>query len=263
MILHFVVSLFVLFHVATSFHPVTIITRPNKIVYRQNRQSSATNLLCSPSTPPPNPQSSESEKTLRNELAAANELVDLQEEITYSYSYGEGGEESEDVESSPSPTTDSSASTADSVSPATISTSLPPSPNTYPTISSPKIIVPPKLLKERPYPLFLLEKAADVADEVVESLTNALSALPSDSSSIPPQTPKGQKEKVVVLGTGWGAASYLKTLDAEKYDVTVVSPRNFFLFTPMLAGAAGENRQAAVGCRPAEGSQTGGGAHTP
>lgn len=35
-------------------------------------------------------------------------------------------------------------------------------------------------------------------------------------------------------GTGWGAVSLLKKLDTENYNVIVVSPRNFFLFTPLL-----------------------------
>jgi NADH dehydrogenase FAD-containing subunit len=47
-----------------------------------------------------------------------------------------------------------------------------------------------------------------------------------------------EKETIVVLGTGWGAASFLKNVDTDKYDVTVVSPRNYFVFTPMLAGAS-------------------------
>ncbi|KAI8871382.1 FAD/NAD(P)-binding domain-containing protein [Ramicandelaber brevisporus] len=42
------------------------------------------------------------------------------------------------------------------------------------------------------------------------------------------------KKTVVVLGTGWGATSLLKTLDTEHYNVVVVSPRNYFLFTPLL-----------------------------
>jgi NADH:ubiquinone reductase (non-electrogenic) len=41
------------------------------------------------------------------------------------------------------------------------------------------------------------------------------------------------KPKLVVLGTGWGAIALLKELK-EDYDVTVVSPRNYFLFTPLL-----------------------------
>lgn len=46
------------------------------------------------------------------------------------------------------------------------------------------------------------------------------------------------KEKLVVLGTGWGSHAFLKTIDATKYDVQVISPRNYFMFTPMLAASA-------------------------
>ena len=46
------------------------------------------------------------------------------------------------------------------------------------------------------------------------------------------------KEKLVVLGTGWGSHAFLKTIDATKYDVKVISPRNYFMFTPMLAASA-------------------------
>lgn len=45
------------------------------------------------------------------------------------------------------------------------------------------------------------------------------------------------REKVVVLGTGWASMHFVKTLDTNFYDVTVVSPRNYFLYTPLLAGA--------------------------
>ena len=43
-----------------------------------------------------------------------------------------------------------------------------------------------------------------------------------------------KKKKVVVLGTGWAGTSFLKDLDATLYDVQVVSPRNYFAFTPLL-----------------------------
>ena len=46
------------------------------------------------------------------------------------------------------------------------------------------------------------------------------------------------KERLVIVGSGWGAHALVKDLDATKYDVTLVSPRNHFLFTPLLAGAA-------------------------
>ncbi|KAL7422688.1 NADH:ubiquinone oxidoreductase [Cryptotrichosporon argae] len=42
------------------------------------------------------------------------------------------------------------------------------------------------------------------------------------------------KKTIVVLGSGWGATSFLKNLDTEEFNVVVVSPRNYFLFTPLL-----------------------------
>lgn len=46
------------------------------------------------------------------------------------------------------------------------------------------------------------------------------------------QDPK--KKTIVVLGNGWGATSFLKSLDNEDYNVVVISPRNYFLFSPLL-----------------------------
>ena len=47
------------------------------------------------------------------------------------------------------------------------------------------------------------------------------------------------KRRVVVLGSGWGAISFVKSLESNgPYDVTLVSPRNYFLYTPLLPGAA-------------------------
>ncbi|OVA20214.1 Pyridine nucleotide-disulfide oxidoreductase [Macleaya cordata] len=43
-----------------------------------------------------------------------------------------------------------------------------------------------------------------------------------------------KKKRVVVLGTGWAGISFLKNLDISSYDVQVVSPRNYFAFTPLL-----------------------------
>ncbi|EED14869.1 alternative NADH-dehydrogenase [Talaromyces stipitatus ATCC 10500] len=46
--------------------------------------------------------------------------------------------------------------------------------------------------------------------------------------------PDPSKKTLVILGTGWGSVSLLKKLDTENYNVVVISPRNFFLFTPLL-----------------------------
>lgn len=51
------------------------------------------------------------------------------------------------------------------------------------------------------------------------------------------KTEQKHKPKLVVLGTGWGSIPLLKSLQAEGYHVTVVSPSNYFLFTPMLPSA--------------------------
>ncbi|KAJ4822467.1 External alternative NAD(P)H-ubiquinone oxidoreductase B4, mitochondrial [Turnera subulata] len=45
---------------------------------------------------------------------------------------------------------------------------------------------------------------------------------------------EGPKKKVVVLGTGWASTSFLKNLKSSSYDVQIVSPRNYFAFTPLL-----------------------------
>ncbi|GKB36096.1 external alternative NAD(P)H-ubiquinone oxidoreductase B2, mitochondrial-like protein, partial [Tanacetum coccineum] len=43
-----------------------------------------------------------------------------------------------------------------------------------------------------------------------------------------------EKKRVVVLGTGWAGISFLKNLKNPSYDVQVISPRNYFAFTPLL-----------------------------
>ena len=45
------------------------------------------------------------------------------------------------------------------------------------------------------------------------------------------------KPKLVILGGGWGGVALLKTLNPAEYHVTLVSPTNYFLFTPMLPSA--------------------------
>ncbi|KAG5359608.1 External alternative NADH-ubiquinone oxidoreductase [Yarrowia sp. C11] len=55
-------------------------------------------------------------------------------------------------------------------------------------------------------------------------IRNPSDQLPADPS----------KKTLVVLGSGWGSVSFLKKLDTSNYNVIVVSPRNYFLFTPLL-----------------------------
>lgn len=54
-----------------------------------------------------------------------------------------------------------------------------------------------------------------------------------------PQLPfDPSKKTLVILGSGWGATSLLKGLDTSDYNTIVVSPKNFFLFTPLLPSVA-------------------------
>lgn len=49
-----------------------------------------------------------------------------------------------------------------------------------------------------------------------------------------PSEADSKKKKVVVLGTGWAGTSFTKNLKNSEYDVQVISPRNYFAFTPLL-----------------------------
>lgn len=56
----------------------------------------------------------------------------------------------------------------------------------------------------------------------------------SDSITEAYKKEQRKKKKIVVLGTGWAGISFLKDLDITSYDVQVVSPQNYFAFTPLL-----------------------------
>jgi len=93
-----------------------------------------------------------------------------------------------------------------------------------------------RLIKTRPYPLFLMEKGVEIVEDIVDGLfTNNNN---NNEEQTTPSSQLQEREKIVVLGTGWGAAAYLKNINNDLYDVTIVSPRNYFVFTPMLAGAS-------------------------
>lgn len=77
---------------------------------------------------------------------------------------------------------------------------------------------------ELPTALLITERGVQTAEDVAAWLSREPAAAKTG-------------RRVVVLGSGWGAASLVKAL-GETDKVTVISPRNHFLFTPMLAGAA-------------------------
>lgn len=58
-----------------------------------------------------------------------------------------------------------------------------------------------------------------------------------DDDDSPEKKAQKHKPKLVVLGTGWGSVPLLKSLNPDEYHVTIISPSNYFLFTPMLPSA--------------------------
>jgi NADH dehydrogenase FAD-containing subunit len=42
----------------------------------------------------------------------------------------------------------------------------------------------------------------------------------------------------VVLGSGWAGYGFARTLDPNKYERVMISPRSYFVFTPLLAGTS-------------------------
>ena len=160
------------------------------------------------------PSTRESEKELRQEIAERNSVVENEEQ--YAIKDGTGLETTITTDEEKE---DKSAASAEQDTPATA----------FATDESTKLQKKlDRLIKQRPYLFFLIEKGFEIVEDLVED------AFGSEKSSFNSM----KREKVVVLGTGWGAAAFLKGIDTSLYDVTVISPRNYFVFTPMLAGAS-------------------------
>jgi NADH dehydrogenase FAD-containing subunit len=46
------------------------------------------------------------------------------------------------------------------------------------------------------------------------------------------------RERIVILGSGWAGYTLARKLDDRKYQTVVVSPRSYFVFTPLVASTA-------------------------
>ncbi|KAA8909833.1 pyridine nucleotide-disulfide oxidoreductase-domain-containing protein [Sphaerosporella brunnea] len=49
---------------------------------------------------------------------------------------------------------------------------------------------------------------------------------------------KQDRERVVILGSGWGGFGVARSIDTKYYQPILVTPRTYFVFTPLLAGTA-------------------------
>jgi len=74
--------------------------------------------------------------------------------------------------------------------------------------------------------------------QAIGLLRNSLSrnVLPATARGMANATPR--KPRVVVIGCGWGGFRFAQDIDKKAFDVLLVSPRNHFLFTPLLPSTA-------------------------
>ena len=60
--------------------------------------------------------------------------------------------------------------------------------------------------------------------------------MQADAESVA-SVPKAAKPRIIIFGSDWGAVSFIKALSARTaglYEVVLISPRNYFVFTPLL-----------------------------
>ncbi|GAA5977310.1 hypothetical protein JCM10908_004933 [Rhodotorula pacifica] len=49
---------------------------------------------------------------------------------------------------------------------------------------------------------------------------------------------ESSKEHLVIIGSGWAGYAVMQKVDRSRYTVTMISPTEYFVFTPLLSGAA-------------------------
>ncbi|KYQ89249.1 pyridine nucleotide-disulfide oxidoreductase [Tieghemostelium lacteum] len=67
-------------------------------------------------------------------------------------------------------------------------------------------------------------------------INDDLDSIPDRFRTRLPESKRDDRPRVVILGTGWASLTFLRKLHTDEFNVTIVSPRNYFLFTPLLVG---------------------------
>ncbi|EFQ28610.1 hypothetical protein CGRA01v4_07162 [Colletotrichum graminicola] len=65
--------------------------------------------------------------------------------------------------------------------------------------------------------------------------TSVVNYRNSTSSNSPTER---KRERVVVLGSGWAGYAFARELDPKKFERILISPRSYFVFTPLLASTS-------------------------
>lgn len=86
----------------------------------------------------------------------------------------------------------------------------------------------------------LIDKVFDTAEDASLMFRRNFAQYSTDADALsewndPDQT---HKPRVLVIGSGWASHAFIKCIDTELYRVLVVSPTNYFVFTPMLASSS-------------------------
>jgi NADH:ubiquinone reductase (non-electrogenic) len=69
----------------------------------------------------------------------------------------------------------------------------------------------------------------------MNKISNFFQNFKNFKNSFTTSTSPTDRKKVVVLGSGWAGFRFLKDIDQKFFDVKAISPRNHFIFTPLLA----------------------------
>ena len=51
---------------------------------------------------------------------------------------------------------------------------------------------------------------------------------------------------IVIIGFGWASIGFIQNIDTSKYNVTLISKNDHFLYTPLLAQNIKENRKITI-----------------
>jgi len=86
----------------------------------------------------------------------------------------------------------------------------------------------------------LIDKIFDTVEDVSLMFRRHFAQYSTDANALSEWNDPDQshKPRVLVIGSGWASHAFIKCIDTDLYRVLVISPTNYFVFTPMLASSS-------------------------